>query len=205
MLEVIGTVQQLHLRVELTGVGVEEDLDLIHGGVEVDGVHGAPLDVPSLVGREEVGALGGETRLGVRGGGVEGKVSRSGVIDVDGGGLVPGPDERLDGTHEPVLGVGLDLHGGPVGSDPQFDEGFHGAAVGVHGHLDDFLVGVGEFPVLARLALDADRAADAGQVPFGGYGGLEGDGRSGDGGGEREAVDGADAGQGDEGGDELHG
>lgn len=164
---------------------------------------GSPLDVTSLVGGQEVGALGGEAGLGIRSGSIQGEVSGSGVIDIDGGGLVPGPDERLDGTHEPVLGVGLDLHGGPVGSDPQFNEGFHRAAVGVHGHLDDFLVGVGEFPVFTRLTLDADGATDAGEVPFGGYGRVEGDGCSGGGGGEREAVDGG--GEGEEGGDELHG
>ena len=166
MLEVIGSVQELYLGVELTGVGVQQDLNLVDGGVKVDRVDGSSLNVASLVGGQEVGALGGEAGLGVRGGGVEGEISGSGVVDVDGGGLVTGADEGLDGAHEAVLGVGLDLHGGPVGSDPQFDEGFGGAAVGIDGYLDDFLVGVGEFPMLTRLTLDTDRAANGGEVPF---------------------------------------
>jgi len=166
LLEVIGSVQKLDLSIELTGIGVQQNLNLVHGGIKVYGMDSTSLNVTSLVGGQKVGTLGGKAGLGIGGSGIEGEVTGSGVIDIDGGGLVPGSDEGLNGAHETVLGVGLDLHGGPVGSDPQFDEGFDGAAIGIDGHLHDFLVGVGEFPVLTRLTLDADRAADGGEVPF---------------------------------------
>lgn len=203
MLEVIGSVQKLHLGIELAGVGVQQDLDLVHGGIEVDGMDGSSLDVTSLVGGQKVSALGGKAGLGIGSGSIEGEVAGSGVIDIDSGGLVPRADQGLNGTHESVLGVGLDLHWGPVGSDPQLDEGLDGTAVGIDGHLHDFLVGVGELPVFTRLALDADGASDGGEVPFGGYCGFEGDARSGGGAVEGEAV--GAGGKGEEGGDELHG
>lgn len=121
MLEVIGSVQKLDLSIELTGIGVQQDLNLVYGGIKVYGMDGTSLDVTSLVGGQEVGALGGKAGLGIGSGGIEGEVTGSGVIDIDGSSLVPRSDECLDGAHETVLGVGLDLHGGPVGSDPQFD------------------------------------------------------------------------------------
>lgn len=170
LLEVIGSVQKLNLSIELTGVGVKKDLDLIDSGVEVDRVHGSSLDVPSLVGGEEVRALSDHGRTGVSGSGVEGEVSGAGVVDINGGGLVTGADQGLDGAHHTVLGVGLDLHGSPVGSDPELDERFNGSAVGVDANLDDFLVGVGELPMLTGGTLDANGSADVGKVPFGGSG-----------------------------------
>ena len=148
LLEVIGPVQELHLSIELTCVRVQQDLNRVNGSIKVDRVHGASLNVSSGVGGEEVSALGGHLGAGVGGSGVEGEVSRSGVVDIDGGGLVTSSDQGLDGTHHTILGVRLDLHGSPVGPDPQFDEGLDGAAIGVNADLYDFLVGIGEFPVL---------------------------------------------------------
>lgn len=118
MLEVIRSVQKLHLGIELAGIGVKQDLNLVHGGIKVDGMDGPSLDVASLVGGQKVGALGGEAGLGIGSCGIEGEVTGSGVINIDSGGLVPRSDQGLNGAHEPILRVGLDLHGGPVGSDP---------------------------------------------------------------------------------------
>mmetsp|Transcript_11038 Transcript_11038/g.23947 ORF Transcript_11038/g.23947 Transcript_11038/m.23947 type:complete len:292 (+) Transcript_11038:111-986(+) len=205
LLEVIGAVQQLNLSIKLTGVRVQEDLNLVDGGIEVNRVHGSSLDVTPLVVGEEVSTLLDHARTSVCRGSVEGEVTGSGVVDIDGGGLVTGADERLDRAHHPVLSVGLNLHGGPVGSDPELDEGLNGAAIRVNADLNDLLVGVGELPVLARGSLDAYRSADRGDVPLGrrhGEGGL--------GGGRSRCVDGEGIGRGggesdEEAGDELHG
>eukprot|EP01083_Nonionella_stella_P199978 732874_1 len=205
LLEVIGTIQKLHLGIELTSVRVKEDLDLIHGGVKVDGVHGTSLDVSALVGAEEVRALSHHGGTGVSRGGIEGEVARAGVVDVDGRGLVPRPDETLDGAHHAVFGVGLDLHGSPVGSDPELDEGLDGSAVGVDADLDDLLVGVGELPVLAGGTLDADGSADVGEVPFGCGGRKGGFGGCRSGGVHGEGIGRGGGKSNEEAGEELHG
>ena len=129
---------------------------------------GPSLDVSAGVGGEEIRALLHHGWLGVSRGGIEGEITWSGVVNVNGGGLVTCTDEGLDGAHHTVLGVGLDLHGGPVGSDPELNESLDGAAGGVNADLDDFLVGVGELPVLTGGTLNADRAADCAEVPFAG-------------------------------------
>lgn len=118
LLEVIGTVQKLDLSIELTRISVKEDLDLLHGGIKVDGMDGSTLNVSALVLAEEVGALSNHGRTGVRSGSIEGEVSGAGVVDIHGSRLVTRANQGLDGTHHTVLGVGLDLHGSPVGSDP---------------------------------------------------------------------------------------
>ena len=171
LLEVIGSIQKLHLSIQLTCVGVKQDLHLIHGGIKVDRVHGTSLNVSALVGGKEVGTLSNHGGSGVTCGSIEGEVTGSSVVDINSGSLVTGSNQGLDGAHHTILGVCLDLHGGPVGSDPQFNEGFDGTSIGVDAHLDNFLVGIGELPVLTGGTLDADRAADVGKVPFGGGGG----------------------------------
>ena len=142
--------------IELTCIGVKADLDLFHGGIKVDRVDSSSLDVSALVGGEEVSALLDHGRLGVCGGGIEGEVTGSGVVNINGGSLVTGTNEGLDGAHHTVLGVGLDLHGGPVGSNPELDEGFNGTSIGVNTDLDNLLVGVGELPMFTRGSLDTD-------------------------------------------------
>jgi len=190
------------LGIELTCIGVKADLDLFHGGIEVDRVDGSTLDVSSGVGREEIGALLDHGRLGICGGGIEGEVTGSGVVNINGSGLVTGANEGLDGAHHTVLGVGLNLHGSPVGSDPKLDEGFDGTSIGVNTNLDNLLVGVGELPMFTRGTLDTYRAADGAEVPFGGHG-VEGRG-FGNGLVDGEAV-GRGGAEGNEGGGELHG
>ncbi len=80
LLEVVGTVEELDLGIELTGIGVQEDLHLLDGRVDVDGVDGPALNVPSLIGSEEVGPSSYHGRSGVRRGGVEGEKSPGPVL-----------------------------------------------------------------------------------------------------------------------------
>mmetsp|Transcript_31124 Transcript_31124/g.66675 ORF Transcript_31124/g.66675 Transcript_31124/m.66675 type:complete len:260 (-) Transcript_31124:59-838(-) len=204
LLEVVGSVQELNLSIELTGVGVKEDLNLVNRCIEVDRMDGSSLDVSALVGGEQILPLGGQGRLSVARGGIEREVTGSGVIDIDGSNLVTGSDQSLDGAHHTVFCVGLHLHGGPVGSDPQLDQCLDGAAIGVNSDLDNFLVGIGELPVLTRHTLDPDASPDVGKVPCIG-GGLErGGGPHCRGGVHREGIGGGGK-RDEQSGDELHG
>lgn len=129
LLEVVGSVQQLHLCIELTGIGVQQHLDLIHRCIEVHRMNGTSFNVTSLVRRQKICTLSSQTGLGIRRCGVKRKIPGASVVDIDCGGLVPSADKGLNWTQESVLGVCLDLHGGPVGSDPQFNEGLNGAPI----------------------------------------------------------------------------
>lgn len=189
--------------IELTCIGVKADLDLLDGGIKVDRVNGSSLNVSALVGGEEVSTLLDHGRLGIRSGSIEGEVTGSGVVNINSGSLVTCTNQGLDGAHHTILGVGLDLHGGPVGSDPKLDESFDGTSIGVNTNLDNLLVGVGELPMFTGGTLDTYRAADVGKVPFRGQG-VKGRGL-----GNGLLVDGESIGrggeEGEEGGGVLHG
>ena len=90
------------------------------------------------------------------------------------------PEQRLDGSEEAVLAVGLEREGRPVGSDPQFDLDVNGTSLAAQTQLDGFLINVLEGPGFARLAFDADNGGgDAFQFPgaFGDTAAATGEGR----------------------------
>lgn len=210
LLVVVGGVEDLDLGVELAEVGLEEDLGLLDGGVEGDGVDGSSaLDVGALDLVGEVVAEVGERGLGVGGRAGDGELVRAGVLDLDGGLLVAGADDALEGTLVAVVRVGLHGHGGPVGADPELDVGVHGTAIGGHVDLDELLVDVGELPGATGLAEDALLVTDVGGLG----GGAEGGSPVGTGGADVEGGGGAagllggegGGGTGEEGGEgELH-
>ena len=172
LLVVVGGVEDLDLGVELAEVGLEEDLGLLDGGVEGDGVDGsAALDVGALDLAGELVAEVREGGLGVGGRAGDGQLVRAGVLDLDGGLLVAGADDALEGALVAVVRVGLHGHGGPVGADPELDVGVHGAAVGGHVDLDELLVDVRELPGAAGLAEDALLVTDVGALGRGAEGG----------------------------------
>ena len=122
----------------------------------------ASLDVGALDLVGEVVAEVRERRLGVGGRAGDGELVRAGVLDLDGGLLVAGADDALEGTLVTVVRVGLHGHGGPVGADPELDVGVHGTAVGGHVNLDELLVDVGELKGATGLAEDALLVTDVG-------------------------------------------
>mmetsp|Transcript_24126 Transcript_24126/g.50159 ORF Transcript_24126/g.50159 Transcript_24126/m.50159 type:complete len:234 (+) Transcript_24126:440-1141(+) len=154
---------------KLTRAGVQHDLDLFDFGVKQKGLDGtATLHVLGL----DFGVVGhgvadiGQGTTGVVGRRLEGHFVLSSVEDFNGGLLVTSGQQELDGTLEAVFTVGLELHGGPVGADPQV--GFHvsRATVTLDGNLDHFLVNVGELPGLSGLTFDAGhRLGDLVQIP----------------------------------------
>ena len=147
----------------------------------------ASLDVGALDLVGEVVAEVRERGLGVGGRAGDGELVRAGVLDLDGGLLVAGADDALEGTLVAVVRVGLHGHGGPVGADPELDVGVHGTAVGGHVDLDELLVDVGELPGATGLAEDALLVTDVGGLG----GGAEGGSPAGAGGADVEVGGGA--------------
>ena len=138
-------------------------MGLLDGGVEGDGVDGtATLNVGSLDLVGEVVAKVGEGGLGVGGRAGDGELVGAGVLNLDGGLLVAGSDDALERTLVAVVRVGLEGHGGPVGSDPKLNVGVHGTAVGGHVDLHELLVDIGELPRATGLTEDALLITDVG-------------------------------------------
>merc|ERR1719331_1250172 len=162
LLGVVGGVEELDPGVELSAVGVEDDLELLSVGVDGEGAQSScAVDALARPLRE----LRGDSCHGARGvvgGGAEGELVLACVADLDHGLLVAGADKGLDGAQLPVLAVGLKREGGPVGSKPELDVRVDGATLAGHRHLHTILREVLERPGLAGLALDPLRKTTVG-------------------------------------------
>eukprot|EP00966_Prymnesium_polylepis_P056044 1296586-Prymnesium_polylepis.1 len=94
---------ELNARVQLPAVGVEDDLELLGGGVEREGAERAAVDAHGRGARGDLLRDERHVALGVVGGGVEGELVLADVADLDHGGLVARADERLDRAQLAVL------------------------------------------------------------------------------------------------------
>ena len=212
LLDVVGAVQQFDDSVQLTGVGLDVYTNLPGVGIKrerSDSVTTLHDFRWSADGFGDLGADVVERRLGVRAGDLEWVFHGSDVADFDFGNLAAGSDEDLTWEFQTIITEGLQLHGGPVGTDPQLDVSGQRTSHGGHGELDGILVDIVEAEGLTRVhTFASDWGGDAGEVPAGGFTehrGLEGGG-SRAAGGSGESSGRLNGGEDCQGGcDDLHG